>query len=139
MNLDNYIAQQRTYTPTQLDIIESDKFPIYIKAGAGSGKTEVLINKIINILTCNAGISLKNFAIITFTNKAANQMKSRLRDRLYIEWLKWMEGYPDSTQNQDFWRKQLELCDMVDISTIHAFCEKLLRKYGLTIGIALNF
>lgn len=83
--------------------------PILLMAGAGSGKTRTVIERINNMIV--HGINPKNILAITFTNKAANELKSRL-----------------SSQAKD-----IEAC------TIHSLCVKILRKYAKYIGYTKNF
>lgn len=123
-------------TPKQQTIVALDLYPQYLRAGAGTGKTEVLIQKILHILKTDHGTSLKNFGVITFTNKATDEMRTRLSDSLYSEWLACLS---DEKERADFVRSQTEITSMIDICTIHGFCERLLRQYGLAVGIPLNF
>lgn len=119
-------------TKKQNSIVVSDVYPQYLRAGAGTGKTEVLVRKIINILKKDPAISLSNFAIITFTNKAADEMKQRISQLLYSNWVQ-------TQGNSTRYMTELDAINMTDISTIHSFCERLLRKYGLQIGISPSF
>ncbi|AET69784.1 DNA/RNA helicase, superfamily I [Desulfosporosinus orientis DSM 765] len=129
-----------TPTPTQQTIIASGLYPSYLKAGAGTGKTKVLIDKILRILRDDPDAGLENFAIITFTNKATEEMKERLMHRIYFEWLKHhKDTVARKTKTPTFMRQQVEISNMLDVSTIHSFCEKLLRQYGLHMGLPLNF
>ncbi|MBC2726983.1 MAG: ATP-dependent helicase [Desulfosporosinus sp.] len=132
--------KKATPTSTQQTIIASGLYPGYLKAGAGTGKTKVLIDKILRILEDDPDAGLDNFAIITFTNKATEEMKERLMHRIYFEWLKHhKDTIATKTKTPPFMRKQVEISNMLDISTIHSFCEKLLRQYGLQMGLPLNF
>lgn len=117
-------------TKTQSNIVASDIYPQYLRAGAGTGKTEVLVQKIIHILKNDPAVDLSNFAIITFTNKATDEMQKRIADMLYKCWL---------NEDNDSLRKSLDIVNMADICTIHSFCENLLREFGIHIGIAPNF
>lgn len=130
--------QTKTLTEKQQTIVALDLYPQYLRAGAGTGKTEVLIQKILHILKVNLDASLKNFGIITFTNKATDEIKNRLSDSLYKEWLTQL-FYEKGKEYTGFLRSQTEITSMIDICTIHGFCERLLRQYGLTIRIPLNF
>ena len=125
-------------TSKQQAIVALDQYPLYLRAGAGTGKTEVLIQKILYILNEQKEASLKNFGIITFTNKATDEMRNRLSESLYKEWFALMQG-GTSNPHMDFLRSQAEITNMIDICTIHGFCERLLRKHGLSIGIPLNY
>lgn len=125
--------KKKILTSKQQAIVGLDSYPQYLRAGAGTGKTEVLIQKIIHILSSQDNANLSNFAIITFTNKATEEMKGRLSDELYKKWLS------DSPEKANSTRKQLEIANMIDICTIHSFCERLLREYGLHINLSPNF
>lgn len=133
-----FLKQNKLLTEKQQAIVALDVYPQYLRAGAGTGKTEVLIQKILHILHTVPGSTLKDFGIITFTNKATDEMRSRLSDSLYREWLTLIhdESRPEQT---DFVRSQAEITSMIDICTIHGFCERLLRKHGLSIRLPLNF
>ncbi|OGH02955.1 MAG: hypothetical protein A2798_00825 [Candidatus Levybacteria bacterium RIFCSPHIGHO2_01_FULL_37_17] len=91
--------------------------PIIILAGAGSGKTRVLTYRVVNLIA--NGISPFNILMVTFTNKAANEMKERVQKILK--------------------RGGLSFSDMPTIATFHALCAKILRIDGETIGINKNF
>ncbi len=86
--------------------------PLLIVAGPGSGKTRVIISRIAALI--NSGVSPYNICAITFTNKAAQEMRDRL------------EAMGTATQG-------------AHISTFHSLCVKLLRWYGQTAGIDSNF
>ncbi|MFW6016088.1 MAG: UvrD-helicase domain-containing protein [bacterium] len=142
MNIKEYECELslKNPTPDQLTVIKED-LPLSVTAGAGSGKTKVLVDKIINILSEDENTELNNFSIITFTNKATKEMKKNLKDRLYYEWAR-REAYTGNNtlkKNKCFWRKQLELIEMTSISTIHKFCEGIIRDYGLIINQPTNF
>lgn len=127
---------QKTLTDKQQLVAVSSNYPQYLQAGAGTGKTEVLIQKIINILNNEPNVSLDNFGIITFTNKATEEMRTRLSNGLYKQWF---IAHLDSDGQAERVRKQVEITSMVDICTIHSFCERLLRRNALMLGIPLNF
>ena len=66
---------------TQLEAVESNKGPVLIFAGAGSGKTKVLTEKI-HYLIEKEKLNPKNILSVTFTNKAAKEMKTRVKSLL---------------------------------------------------------
>ncbi len=99
----------------------------YIIASAGTGKTESIIRKIEQLII-KEKIDISEIALITFTNKATKEMRDRLRQKLYEQW---EEGLPI--------RDQLDKLNMTKISTIHAFCDDIIREHGLTIGISPNY
>ncbi len=90
--------------PAQKEAITSINGPVMIVAGAGSGKTTVLINRTANLL--NSGVSPSGIMLITFTNKAASEIKERLRDNVG------------------------EKADFINVGTFHSiFIEHILKKY----------
>ncbi|MDQ2087928.1 UvrD-helicase domain-containing protein [Herbivorax sp. ANBcel31] len=143
MNFNKYNKKlkEKNTTDIQNQVILDEVYPNYLKAGAGTGKTEVLVRKIMHIIENVEGVGLDNFAIITFTNKATDEMKERLSERFYYEWLKHKKiaVKTGKIKTEEFMRTQVEITNMLYISTIHGFCEKILRKYGLHIGIPSNF
>lgn len=122
--------QRKELTQKQNCVVASNEYPQYLRAGAGTGKTEVLVRKIVNILEHDNSVSLSNFAIITFTNKASDEMKQRIAGLLYSNWVH---------SRDERYIAELDGINMADISTIHSFCERLLRKFGLQIDVSPNF
>lgn len=114
----------------QESIIKDRRFPMYLRAGAGTGKTYVLVEKILDIMSNDSNITLKDFIVITFTNKAANELKEQILSQLYEKW---------QHSNDPKIRKQIERYNLFEASTIHSFCEKIIRKYGNLKGIKSNF
>ena len=101
----------------QLEAVKQKNGPMIILAGAGSGKTRVLTYKVISLI--EEGISPDNILMVTFTNKAANEMKERM---------------------QKFFHKEgKKVSDLPTISTFHALCAKILRIDGERIAIPRNF
>jgi len=98
----------------QQEAVRHKDGPILVIAGAGTGKTRVITERIAHILNekwCNNDQVLG----LTFTEKAAGEMEERLDMLMPL-------GY-----------------EAIQISTFHSFCEKLLRQYGIDIGISPNF
>lgn len=126
------VRTPKQLTKQQSNIVGSNEYPMYLRAGAGTGKTEVLVQKILHILSTEDDVSLANFAIITFTNKATEEMQNRISSALFSEWLR--NSFTDCAISDN-----MEVVNMVDICTIHSFCERLIQRYGLQINIAPNF
>jgi len=99
----------------------------YIIASAGTGKTESLISRVEQLIL-EEKVDISNIVLITFTNKATKEMRDRLRQKLYESWEK---GYTV--------RDQLDKLNMAKISTIHSFCDSIIREYGLRIGISPTY
>ena len=96
----------------QKDAVTFDKGPLLIVAGAGTGKTTVLTHRIAYLIE-EKGIKPEEILAVTFTEKAAREMEERVEKLLPF-------GY------YDFW-----------ISTFHSFCDRILKRYGLSIGIPM--
>lgn len=101
---------------------------IIVSAGAGAGKTFVLVNRIINSLE---SIPLNEFLVVTYTKAAANEMRQRISDLL--------EELISKNPNNDIYKKQQSLLQSTQISTVHSFCKTILSKYYYKLDISPNF
>ena len=104
--------------PEQHRAVETTEGPLLILAGAGSGKTKTLTHRIAYILATKKAMP-SNILAVTFTNKAAGEMRSRVGQLL-----------GQSADNRGF---------MPFMGTFHAICVRLLRQDGDSIGIPTNF
>lgn len=113
-------------TPDQEQAVNLEtSVDILVSASAGSGKTRVLIERIMRKLS--AGDSLANLLVVTFTEKAASEMKSRLENRLKEAIQK-----AESEQEQNLathYKQQLSLIPSAYISTIDSFCRRLTQQF----------
>jgi len=119
-------------TPEQVAAVEARNRRICVDAGAGSGKTRVLVQRILHLIE-HDNVELDQIAAITFTDKAAAEMKSRLR-RAFRE-----KADPDNREQFKKWRHRERQVDSARICTIHAFCSGLLRENALSLGIDPDF
>lgn len=111
------------YTPAQQAAIECRDRSVFLSAAAGSGKTAVLTARVIAALTdTDKPTSLSRLLAVTFTESAALEMRARI-GRALAERLR--AGDDDTKLS-----RELRLLPVADISTIDAFCHKLLRRYG---------
>jgi ATP-dependent helicase/nuclease subunit A len=118
------------FTREQLLAISIDRHLI-VSAGAGSGKTKVLVERYIQLLL--QGVSPKQIVAITFTKKAAAEMLSRIANELD-------KRYQGADYNELYrLRKIIEQLASAKISTIHSFCSQLLRDFPIEAEIAPNF
>ena len=102
-----------------------------VSAGAGAGKTFLTVERAINLLMDGSGrVTPQNIVMITFTRKAATELKERMNARLRDQYEQ--EHDPD---RKDRIRNILACLPEVQISTIHSFCQKVLNAYPLESGI----
>jgi ATP-dependent exoDNAse (exonuclease V) beta subunit len=106
-----------------------------VTAGAGSGKTRVLVERYLHILEKHAldpGM-LDRIVAITFTEKAATEMKERIRDGVRQR-LKEAEQAGDG-ERMLAWSRIVPELDRIRVTTIHAFCQRLLRRYPVETAV----
>src|SRR5438552_5416079 len=95
---------------------------VFVSAGAGTGKTKVLVERFARAV-CDQGVDVDSILVITYTEKAAGELRSRIRARL-VE-----AGRPELARELDgAW-----------ISTIHGFCHRLLRSHPFAAGVDPRF
>lgn len=119
------------FTPTQSAAIETKGKNILVSASAGSGKTRVLVERVLRRLL--AGENINEFLIVTFTEAAAAEMKERLEKVIRTN-LQDAEG--DQRQHL---LKQVRLLNVANISTLHAFALRLIEQYHYTIDLDPQF
>ena len=118
-------------TPSQQQALKIDRH-ICVTAGAGSGKTTVLVDRYLKILR-EGNVDPQEIVAITFTEKAAAEMKERI-----IEELSPQEEGDGSEQNNSL-QGFREKMSTAHISTIHAFCSRILREFPFQAGVPANF
>ena len=101
----------KALTPAQREAVEHLEGPLLILAGPGSGKTRVITHRVANLL--RHGVPARQIVALTFTNKAADEMRSRI--------------------------DQLAPGEPVWMSTFHRFCARLLRDFAPRVGLSENF
>ncbi|MGH9959923.1 MAG: UvrD-helicase domain-containing protein, partial [Pyrinomonadaceae bacterium] len=106
---------------------------VSVTAGPGSGKTTVLVERYLHILRENKNLNIDQIVAITFTNRAANDMRERLRkdlDRILSD------CKPNERQR---WMRYKRTLDGAVINTIHGFCARLLREFPVEARIDPQF
>ena len=93
--------------------VETTEGPVLVIAGPGSGKTRVITTRVSYLI--NNGINPFNIGVLTFTNKAAKEIKERLENEFHLD------------------------SHHLTTGTFHSFCSKVLRQHGSIIGIPNNF
>lgn len=117
-------------TAEQTAAIEAEG-KVIVSASAGSGKTFVMIKKLVAAI--ESGTDIDNILAVTFTKKAAAQMKEKLRAAV-IERMEKADG-----ETRARLKIQLSKIPSASISTIHAFCAKILRTYFYAAGVDGGF
>ncbi|MYG93654.1 MAG: AAA family ATPase [Acidimicrobiia bacterium] len=119
------VAQsQADLRPTGHDQVDRDAIiadlesTLFVEAGAGSGKTTALVGRVVALL--DNGIDMENIAAITFTEKAAAELKNRLRQKL---------------SESKHHKQALEQLDAAAITTLHGFALRILSQHALEAGL----
>lgn len=115
------------WTAEQQNAIDIRNSKTLVAAGAGSGKTAVLVERIIRKII-DDGVDIDKMLIVTFTNAAASEMKERIRSRLY-----------DEVNKNHSLQKQILYLNRSSIMTIDAFCKKAIKDYFYKLDIDPNF
>ena len=97
-----------------------------VTAGAGTGKTHVLVRKYVDLIESGEGGGVAGILALTFTEKAAQQMRERVRDAL-------------AEKSGPVWDAVRDDLLSANISTFHAFCARVLREFPLEAGVEPGF
>ena len=116
------------FTPDQQRVIDTRNCNILVSAAAGSGKTAVLVERIIQMITDDSNpVDIDRLLIVTFTSAAAAQMRERISKAVSQK----LEEYPESEHLQ----KQASLIHNAQITTIDSFCLFVIRNNFNEIGL----
>lgn len=118
-----------TWTDDQWRAIVTSGSNILVAAAAGSGKTAVLVERIIRKISADTDVD--RLLVATFTKAAAAEMKERIRIAL--------EKELDKNPGSDHLRRQLALMGRASITTLHSFCLDVIRRYYSLIGLDPGF
>ena len=120
------------FTEEQQKVIDLRDRNILVSAAAGSGKTAVLVERIITRLTKDTSpINVDELLVVTFTEAAASEMKERIRAAIEKE----LEKDPENLHLQ----RQATLIHYAQVTTIHSFCLSVIREYFHTIDLDPGF
>ena len=97
---------------------------LFVEAGAGAGKTSSLVDRVVNLV--ESGVDITAIAAITFTEKAAAELRVRLRDAL-------------SQRTDEMARRALDDLDHAPIGTLHAFARRILNDFPIDAGLPPGF
>ncbi len=130
-----------SWTPMQQAAIDQRGANILVSAAAGSGKTAVLTERVLNRILGSNGektIELDRFLIVTFTSAAAQEMKERITHKLSSVMNELSEETRENRDLLDYLEKQMALMPQASISTIHSFCLKTIKSYFNRLEIDPN-
>ncbi|HBH0383954.1 TPA: helicase-exonuclease AddAB subunit AddA [Clostridioides difficile] len=120
------------WTKEQLEVIGSRECNLLVAASAGSGKTAVLVERIIQMITSRENpIDIDKLLVVTFTNAAASEMRERIGDAIG----KALDENPENKHLQN----QLVLLNKSSITTIHSFCLDVIKSNFHRINLDPNF
>ena len=120
------------YTAQQKLAIENTGGPLLVSAAAGSGKTRVLVERLLHrVFSAEACCDIDEFLIITYTNAAASELKARILDTIY-------ERIAADPENRRL-RRQADICGRAEISTIHGFCSRIIKENAHLLDLNPNF
>ena len=125
------ILSQLQLIPAQADAATGTDPALVVTAGAGSGKTRTLAARFVHLL--ETGHPLRSLVAITFTDKAAREMRNRIRSLV----AKWLLVCPPA--DRGWWQEILIGLDAARIGTIHSFCAGLLRAHPGEAGVDPTF
>ena len=121
----------KSWTSQQLDAMNTKDRDILVSAAAGSGKTAVLVERIVNKITKENGTDIDRLVVVTFTKAAAAEMKARVRNRL--------DDMLDEDEKNSNLIKQIALINNAQITTIDSFCLWILKNHFSEINLDPGF
>jgi len=121
------------FTCAQCRAIETDGVDLVVTAGAGSGKTLVLVERFLRLLS-SPDRDLRSLMAVTFTEKAAREMRDRVRREIDLRLLE-----AEDAMGRPLWQAHRNRIDSARIGTIHSMCAKLLRENPAEAGLDPEF
>lgn len=120
------------WTEEQQKVIDTHGIDVLVSAAAGSGKTAVLVARILEMVTSPVHpVDIDRLLVVTFTNAAAAEMRQRIRDALEVR--------AEQEADNEHLQRQLVLIHNAKITTIHSFCLQVLRSHFHLIGLDPGF
>jgi ATP-dependent helicase/nuclease subunit A len=124
--------EKRALKPEQAEAAHTLDCHISVTAGPGAGKTTVLVERYLEILRTQK-VSVDNIVAITFTNRAANEMRQRVREEI--------DGLLRTTQGEGRkkWLRHKRALESAVVTTIHGYCSRLLHEFPVEANIDPQF
>ena len=119
-------------TPQQAQAVHNRGGKLLVSAAAGSGKTKVLVDRLMTYLTDEQDpANLDDFLIITYTKAAASELRGKIAAKL-------SQRIAEEPENRHI-QKQMQRLFLTKISTVHGFCGDILREYAYRLDIPVDF
>ena len=119
-------------TPQQEQAVWNRGGKLLVSAAAGSGKTKVLVDRLLSyLMDSNDPANIDDFLIITYTKAAAAELRGKIAAKL-------SERIAENPTNYHL-QRQMQRLYLAKISTVHAFCSDILREYAYKLDISLDF
>ena len=119
-------------TPQQAQAVTNRGGKLLVSAAAGSGKTKVLVDRLLQYLMDPVNpANLDDFLIITYTKAAASELRGKIAAKL-------TERIAQEPENKHL-QKQMQRLYLTQISTVHGFCSSILKEYAYHIDLAPDF
>ena len=119
-------------TPQQKMAVEDRGGKLLVSAAAGSGKTKVLVDRLLKyVMDPVDPANIDDFLIITYTKAAAAELRSKIAAKL-------SERIAEMPGNRHL-QRQIQRLYLTKISTVHAFCSDILREYAYMLDISADF
>lgn len=120
-------------TAQQKEAVYSIDKNVLVSAGAGSGKTHVLVERYIEVLRSEPALTIADLVAVTFTKKAASEMRTRLKARFQV--------LKDNAEGDERQRWLLCMADIdgARIGTIHSLCDSILKSFPVEGGVDPKF
>ena len=119
-------------TPQQRQAVENRGGKLLVSAAAGSGKTKVLVDRLLGYLKDPVNpANLDDFLIITYTKAAASELRGKIAAKL-------TEAIALEPENRHL-QRQMQRLFLTKISTVHGFCGDLLREFAYKLDLSADF
>ncbi len=119
-------------TPQQAQAVHNRGGKLLVSAAAGSGKTKVLVDRLLTyLMDPKDPANLDEFLIITYTKAAASELRGKIAAKL-------TERIAQEPENRHL-QKQMQRLFLTKISTVHGFCSDILREYAYRLDLAADF
>jgi len=127
------VVVQMQPSPEQEPAVRERGRDIVVTAGAGTGKTRTLVARYLSLVA--EGLPLRSIVAVTFTRKAAREMRNRVRDEIRV----YLEGAELSDAERQRWQSLYAELDAARIGTIHSLCSEILRGHPAEAGVDPRF